>query len=159
MKTSTLTSRVIGAIDRLLDIAARFLEHLAHFAGHVPCVLIFVFAEDLAEVEQQLGTLRCRSPSPLRRRVLCRLNGSVYVVRIRCRKTPNDIRRVGRVYILEPLGRRAFHPLTADVIVICLRRGLLDLCLFCFCHKLVPSPWSQESHVTVPKRMRGSLSG
>ena len=61
---------VVGGVDGLLDIAARFFEDLAHFAGHVAGVVFFALDENFGGAEDHLGAPWARGRDAiLRRRV------------------------------------------------------------------------------------------
>ena len=69
MQTPPFAGRVVGAIDRLLNIATRFFQNLTHLAGHVRGVLFFVADQDLADSKQNLGPAwRGRTPPAIERR-------------------------------------------------------------------------------------------
>lgn len=58
MQTPPFAGRVISAVDRLLNIAARFFADLPHLAGHVRGVFFFVADQDLADSKQDLCPAR-----------------------------------------------------------------------------------------------------
>jgi hypothetical protein len=64
MQPAAFAGGVIGAIDRFLDIAARFFQDFAHFAGHVAGVLCFVANQNFADAKKNLGAARRRRVTP-----------------------------------------------------------------------------------------------
>ena len=144
MQPAAFARGVVCTVDRLLNIAARFFQDLAHFAGHFARELVLLCAKDLAEREQKLCATRSRRATPTRGRVLRRLDRAIHVFLGRIGKSPDDICCICRVYVVKVLSRRRLHPFTADVVRIFLDRRIrrsFRFCHFCCSHnkKEVPT--------------------
>ena len=57
-----------GHVDRFLDVAARFVEDLAHLARHVARERLLALGEQLRGAEQHLGALAAPAPAASARR-------------------------------------------------------------------------------------------
>ncbi len=54
MQTPPFAGRVIGAIDRFLNVASCFFQNFAHLAGHVRRVFFFIADQYLTYPKQNL---------------------------------------------------------------------------------------------------------
>ncbi len=91
VKSTAFARGVVGAVDRLLHVAASFLDDLAHLAGHLASEFVFVCPQYLAEREQDLGPFRCGRTTPACGCVLCRRDGQINVFGRRFRESANDV--------------------------------------------------------------------
>ena len=76
-----LAGHVVGDVDRLLDVAARLGQDLAHLAGHEPAELFLVLGQEPRDAEQDLAALRRRHGAPRRERARGGLDSGVHVGR------------------------------------------------------------------------------
>ena len=109
---------VVAAIDRLLHVAARLLDHLAHLAGHLLRVLFFAGDQDLRRLVQHFGTARRGDQAPLLERLFGGVHGQVDILLVGFLEDADDLAGVGRVQVLEGAAGAALHPLAADKILI-----------------------------------------
>ena len=105
-------------VDRFLHVAARFREHLAHLAGHVPRQGLLALGEQLRGLEQDLGAPRRRHQPPARVRAARGIDGGGHVALGRFREKADEIVAIGGISILEELARRGGYPRAVDVVVI-----------------------------------------
>ena len=80
-------------VDRLLDVAPRLREHLAHLAGHDPADLFLAALEHVARGVEVLGALRSGRQAPVAVRLLRGRDGGVHVFRVRASGTARSARR------------------------------------------------------------------
>ena len=121
MQTPAFARGVVSAVDRLLHVAARFLQDLAHLAGHVGGELLFVANQDFAELEKKLSAFRRGRASPAVKRLARGRHCFVNIVLRGLRKTADQIARISGIAIFTPLAAAARHPLAVDVVVIGIR--------------------------------------
>ena len=84
-----LPGHVVRDVDRLLDVAARLGQDLAHLAGHEPGELFLVLGQQARDAEQDLATLRRRHGAPAR-------EGRGARPRRRRRRQPGRMREIRR---------------------------------------------------------------
>ena len=111
-----LAGHVDRHVDRLLDVAARLREHLAHLAAHQLGQLVLLLLEQAREAEEHVAALRRRDEPPLLERRLRGLDGAVDVRGGRAREAAE--RLAGRRHErLERVAGGCVGPLAADVVL------------------------------------------
>ena len=100
---AALTRHVEGHVDGFLHVAAGFLQHFAHLAGHVPREGLLPIGDELRRLEQQLGAARRRYQAPGLVAPRGGAQGGLDVHSGGMLETDRSGRRVRRVPILESL--------------------------------------------------------
>src|SRR5207253_1917080 len=72
-----------GHVDRFLDVAARLLEHLSHFPGHLARDFFLVALEDVADAVQELRASRGGRQPPRIERPIRRFDRGIQIIGIR----------------------------------------------------------------------------
>ncbi len=121
MQTPPFARRVVSAVDRFLHVTARFLQDLAHLAGHVGRVFLLVANQNFAKLEQNLSTFGRGRASPTVKRLARRRNRIIDIFLSRVRKAADQIAGVGGVAVFMPLAVAGRRPLAVDVVVIDVR--------------------------------------
>ena len=98
VQTAPFGSDEICHIDRFLNIATRFFQHLSHFAGHIFREFFFLCGQHFACAIQDFSSLRGRNQSPALKSFCRSLNGSLNVGCIAVRKFANHILPVSGVH-------------------------------------------------------------
>jgi hypothetical protein len=94
----------VGHVDRFLDIAARFLEHLAHLARHVARERLLAVGQQLRGAKQQLGATRRRHEPPLLVGAACGVDRALNVLAGRLLEHAHQLVRVGGITVLEEIA-------------------------------------------------------
>src|SRR5262245_53516176 len=102
-KPSPLAGDIEGSIDSFLDVAACLLQDLAHLPGHAVSDLFLMPAQKLAHLVEDLAPFWRRHEAPERKRLLCGLNRSVYILRAGDRKQANQVVTIRRVMVFKGL--------------------------------------------------------
>ncbi len=123
MEAAAFAGHEVGHVDRLLDVAARLPEHLAHLARHVARVLLLALDQQLRRLEDDLAALgRGRQP-PAFVRGSRGPDGGVDILRVGILEQTDDITRVGRIDVRIRIATAAGDPLAADEIEVCSSLG------------------------------------
>ncbi len=104
VEAAALAAHEEGHVDRLLDVAARLLEDLAHLARHVARVLLLAVAQDLAEPVEDLAALRAGHEAPALVRRGCGVDGVLHVALVGVREAADQVGHVRGVAVLEAFG-------------------------------------------------------
>ena len=123
MKASALASRVVGAVNGFLHVAARLLQDLAHLARHVRGENGFIPNQYLAEAEENFGAARRGRAPPAVKTLARSLNRRVHVFFCRNGKAAHHVARVRRIEVLEELAATARLPAASDVVIVRFDRG------------------------------------
>ena len=115
--TAAFASVVVGGVDGLLHVAASFVQHFAHFAGHLAGIVFFAFDENFGGAKNDFGAARRGHESPLREGALGSVDGSVNIRFGRFLKDADHVARIGGIAIFERLAGRGFDPLAVDEIL------------------------------------------
>src|SRR5205085_4833444 len=116
VESAALARRVVGAVNRLLHVAAGLLQDLAHLARHLAREPVLVAYENLTEAEEYLGATRRGQASPAVGRIARRCDCALYVLGVGRGEAAYTVARVGGVRVLEPLARPGSDPLAAYVV-------------------------------------------
>src|SRR5262249_12545379 len=108
---------VEGHVDGFLHVATRFVQHLAHLAGHVARELLLALDDELRGLEEHLRTDWCRDQSPAGIRARRRLERRLHVAPRRFLKHTDQVVGIRRVAILERLTGRGRNPAAVDEVV------------------------------------------
>jgi hypothetical protein len=116
--TTTLPGHELRHVDRLLDVASRLLQHLAHLTRHVSCEGFLLLDETRSRGEQQLGTFRGRHQTPRLIGLRGGLDRRVNVGGCGLLKQPDHLIVVRWVSVLEGPAGRGWNPLSGYVVVV-----------------------------------------
>ena len=108
---------VIGSVDSFLDVAARFFEDFAHFAGHVAGVLFFALDQDFGGAEDDLGAARGRNQAPLGEGAFGSVHRCVHVGLVRSLEDGDNFAGVGWVAIFEGLSGDGVDPFAVNEVL------------------------------------------
>src|SRR4029434_4952213 len=122
-KPSPLAGDIEGSIDSFLDVAACLLQDLAHLPGHAASDLFLMPAQKLAHPVEDLAPFWRRHEAPERKRLLCGLNRSVYILRAGDRKQADQVVTIRRVMVFKGLPCPGPNPCPIDVVPEDLRHG------------------------------------
>src|SRR5262249_1362708 len=104
MEAAAFSSNEIGHVDSFLNVAACFLEHLAHFASHIASELFLALYKNLADLEQYFSPPRGWRFAPGRQSLGCSLNSTVDIFRGRSREPADQLSGVTRAAIVNILS-------------------------------------------------------
>ena len=125
MRVATKAGRILGHVDRFLNVPARLLEDLAHLLRHQAGQFFLALLDEQAGLQADLATGRRRGVPPAGKRMLGGRDGGVHVLGgggLHHAQHLVLVRRVGRG---EGSPAFRFHPATADVVLVSLRLGPL----------------------------------
>ena len=103
-------------VDRLLDVAPGFGQHLAHFAGHVVGELLLALAQKLTGAEEDFGALGRGHQAPGGKGFFGGGYRRIHVFRAGGGKFADDVGVVGGVDVLEGFAGCRGDPLAANQI-------------------------------------------
>jgi hypothetical protein len=107
-KLAGQTDGIVADVDHLLHLAEPFGDDLAHLQRDETAQRLFLLAQRVAELPNDLAPLRCRHHAPCRERGLCRLYDAFVVLRRRLQHA-RDRFFVGRV-VRNDFGTRRLDP-------------------------------------------------
>ena len=111
-----LAGDVIGHVDALLDVAARFREHLAHLASHLAREVVLASEHDLAGAIQDLAALGSGVKPPAIESAPGRIHRAVNVCDRRLRDVRDQLAGRG-VGVLERSAAGRVEPPAVDVVL------------------------------------------
>ena len=101
-------------VDRFLDVAARLLEHLSHFARHVTGIFLFALFKDLRAAVEDLPAPRSGSKPPTFKGFGRRCHGFIHVVFVGSWENADNIFVIGWILVLKCLSGARFDPFASD---------------------------------------------
>ena len=117
-KPPAFSRHVVGRIDRLLHVAARLAQDLAHLACHVAREFFLALDQDFAGAKDDLRPLRRRRQTPFFERLLRRFHRRIHVRFAGALKNAHHVAGVRRIQVLVGLPGERFHPLAVDQIFV-----------------------------------------
>ena len=112
-----LGGRIVGGVDRLLNIAAGLGEHLAHLAGHAHGQLFLMLGEQVPEAAEQIPARRGGDEAPPLECPRRRAHRAIHVRRTGIGKAADQVALIGGVPVFQVSAGAGGEPLPGDEVL------------------------------------------
>ena len=123
-QAAPLAGHVVRDVDRLLHVAARLGQDLAHLAGHEPRELFLVLGQEARDAEEDLAALRRRHGAPAGEGALAAATAASTSAGPGGGELADHVVVVGRADAGEGGARRGGLPVAADQVLVLFVTGM-----------------------------------